>query len=686
MLLSYLISQDRDIYYAPDNRPTTCRTSDLVEELGQVEFVFSDKTGTLTCNVMEFKKCSIGSTIYGYGDRKPEWGVGEDTKPDAILRDSNHPNHNDVHMFFTLLAVCHSVLPSQDPNNPKKPKYQAASPDELALVEGSCDMGIIFKDRIDGKEIIDVRGKEEIWEVFAEVPFNSDRKRMSVVVKDPKTGRMMLMTKGADMVMMKLLDKSQNFETLDKHMHTFAIEGLRTLVLATRYIDNQEYDSWMKGWREILFSKDPNKQDLLDAHGALLEKDMKLVGATAIEDKLQDGVPESISFLLSSGIRVWMLTGDKQETAIEIGKSCNLIQSSMTLVDLSSNSSEEFHSVIDYYVNLYNLQGQTVQDLLKFKNTMTERLSIVINGITLVWALDRSSNYRSNFFKLGLISESCICCRVSPAQKAHVVQLAKEAGPWITLSIGDGANDVSMIQEAHIGVGIAGKEGSQAVQASDYAFSQFKYLEKLLLVHGRWGYRRISYFICYYFYKNVAVVFAELCFAFANGFSGQVYFLDWLPMLFNALWTSWPCMLVFMFEQDLSATESFKYPIAYQAGPKKAYFSFRVFWKWVLLAIWHGILCFWIPNSALYKGVDESGQVAGLWYVSTISFTLVIHIVTFKLYLESVFWNKISVFTGIACIGFYYASLIALNMSFVAKAAQPDLNQLFYLVLSNPKT
>ncbi|CAG9329527.1 unnamed protein product [Blepharisma stoltei] len=686
MLLSYLISQDRELYYMPDDRPTTCRTSDLVEELGQVEFVFSDKTGTLTCNVMEFKKCSIGGSIYGYGNRSKAWGVGEDTKPDAILQDPHHPNHDEVKMFFTLLAVCHSVLPSPDPENPKKPKYQAASPDELALVEGSCDMGIVFSDRIDGKEIINYRGEQQTWEVIAEVPFNSDRKRMSVVVREPHTGKYMLMTKGADMVMMKLLKKNQSFETLDKHMHTFAIEGLRTLVLAYRYIDDHEFDEWIKIWKEIQLSKSPDKSERLDAHGGLLENNLNLLGATAIEDKLQDGVPEAVSFLLSSGIRVWVLTGDKQETAIEIGKACNLVQPSMTLVDLSSTSLAEFSAVLDYYVNLYSLKTMSIKDLLKFKETMTERLALVIDGLTLVWALDAKQAYRENFFKLGLISESCICCRVSPAQKAQVVALAKESGPWITLAIGDGANDVSMIQEAHIGVGIAGKEGSQAVQASDYAFCQFKYLQKLLLVHGRWGYRRISYFICYYFYKNVTVVFAELCFSFLNGFSGQVYFLDWLPMLFNALWTSWPCLLIFLFEQDLNAEDSFKYPVAYQAGPRKAYFSFKVFWRWVVFAIWHGVLCFFIPNMTLYKAIDEVGQVAGLWFVSTITFTLVIHVITFKLFLESVFWNKISIVAGMICIGFYYLCLIGLNTSVVAKLAQPDLNQLFYLAFSLPKT
>jgi P-type E1-E2 ATPase len=153
-----------------------------------------------------------------------------------------------------------------------------------------------------------------------------------------------------------------------------------------------------------------------------------------------------------------------------------------------------------------------------------------------------------------------ICCRVSPKQKADVVGLAKKSGKWITLSIGDGANDVPMIMEAHIGVGIRGKEGSQAVRSADYAIGQFKFLQKLILAHGRWGYRRVGIFVCYYFYKNVLLVFCELYFAFYNGFSGQIYFADWLPMLYNAFWTSWPCIFTFVFERDVDSEYSLNYP------------------------------------------------------------------------------------------------------------------------------
>lgn len=174
----------------------------------------------------------------------------------------------------------------------------------------------------------------------------------------------------------------------------------------------------------------------------------------------------------------------------------------------------------------------------------------MIDGQTLVYVLNtKDKQIEELFFRLALTAHSCICCRVSPKQKADIVRMAKSYGKWVTLAIGDGANDVSMIMEAHVGVGVFGKEGTQAARTADFAIGQFCYLQRLLLVHGRWGYKRIATFICYYFYKNCVMVFPEIFFAFFNGFSGQIFFLDWLPMLFNAFWTSWPCMINYTFDQ-----------------------------------------------------------------------------------------------------------------------------------------
>lgn len=681
--LAYFMNHDLDMYYEEEDKPANCRTSDLVEELGQVEFVFTDKTGTLTCNIMEFKKCSIGGSIYGGGKRSNVIGVGEDTRPAEIMKDLHHPEHGKVKDFFNLMAVCHSVFPNDDPKDKSKKKYQAASPDELALVDGSADMDFIFWQREDGLVRVKHQGHLKTWLILAEIPYSSERKRMSLIVKDPESHKTVLLMKGADSVMIPLLKKSDSILVLEEHLRQFAVEGLRTLVMAKRTIKDDVYTEWKQKWDELALSLDEDKDKKLEEHGALLEKRLTLVGASAIEDRLQDGVPDAIRFLMNAHIRVWMLTGDKQETAIEIGKSCNLIQTFHTLVDLSSKGDEEFSSLLGYNVLKYGLTLKSIPEIIEMRKTLSERMAIVIDGSTLAMALAR---HQKNFFKLGLLADSCICCRVSPAQKAQVVELAKSHGNWITLAIGDGANDVNMIQSAHIGVGIIGKEGAQAVQSSDYALAQFKYLQKLLLVHGRWGYRRISLFICYYFYKNVAVVFCELCYAFFNGFSGQIFVLDTLTMMFNAVWTSWPCMLTFILEQDLNAEESFKHPIAYKAGQLRQYFSMKVFWGWMIAAMWHGSVSLFLPFVAMAYAVDDDGRDTGLWWVSTLSFTLIIHIISFKMLMVSSYWNKLSLIGVIGGLGLYYVSIIFLNTANVASRIQPGLNQLFYALMSRPKS
>ena len=690
LALAYLIAQDLEMYYELDNRPASCRTSDLVEELGQVSFIFSDKTGTLTQNVMEFKKCSIGNQVFGGGERADGLrGVAGDPRPYQIIenRAKSDPLRQEIEQFFLSLALCHSVFPTELPAHPGCYKYQSTSPDELALVQGSADMGFLLCGKEDNLLKIKVRsGEVQTWEVMAEIAFTSERRRMSVVVKEVDGEKIRLITKGADSVLFPLLEEKQDLTSTELHINDFAKEGLRTLVISYRDLSHSEFSQWFTGWQSLLLSTRPDKSELQAAYGARLEVDLTLSGITAIEDKLQDGVPEAIECLMDAGIRLWVLTGDKQETALQIAKACKLIRPACEVIDLSSDSYDEFKGKLDQQNSRFRLQNDR-KTLIETKDSlqnMGRQVAVVIDGATLLWALD-NTEHRSVFFNLGFLSNSFICCRVSPAQKMQVVKLAKEQGPWITLAIGDGANDVSMIQEAHIGIGIAGKEGSQAVQSSDYAFSQFRYLTRLLLVHGRWGYRRISWFICYYFYKNIAVVFAELWFAVFNGFSGQIYFADWLPQLYNSFWTSWPCMFTFIFEQDLDATTSLRYPVAYAAGQRNLYFNFRRFWMWIGLAVYHGALCYWVPFVGLADPVEDDGKNHGLWWTSTLSFTLIIHIVTLKLYLESAYWTKVSLLAGFCSVLFYYLTVIVLNAPKVASVFQPQLTYIFFRVLGTGK-
>lgn len=353
---SYLIRQDLQMYYAPDDRPASARTSDLVEELGQVEFIFSDKTGTLTQNIMKFKKCSINGIVYGSVE-----GIGndpgQDQRPIEVLNNS-HPGSTDLvamTKFFTHMSLCHSVFPTENPVPGRPMIYQASSPDELALVSGAASLGFVFCDKTTKALYMKTWGGEKnCWEILAEIPFNSNRKRMSIVLKEPETQRVLLLCKGADQVIMPLLRPRQSLTSLmQDHLHEFAMEGLRTLVLAQRYIDSEEFLSWSQKWRSTQLSNISDKDSALDSLGAELEQNLDLLGVSAIEDKLQVGVPDTIAVLMAAGIRVWVLTGDKQETAIEIGKACNLITKDMKLLDLSATSQAQLCSLLDIYFQQY---------------------------------------------------------------------------------------------------------------------------------------------------------------------------------------------------------------------------------------------------------------------------------------------------------------------------------------------
>jgi phospholipid-translocating ATPase len=267
--------------------------------------------------------------------------------------------------------------------------------------------------------------------------------------------------------------------------------GLRTLCLSYRFISSEEYRLWNKKYQEAAASI-YQREERIDAVSEEIERNMLLMGGTAIEDRLQVGVPETIAELAKSGIKLWVLTGDKTETAINIGYACNLLTTDMNLLILKADNRDETTSLLD----------KTLKEIAKeVENSEGSSYALVIDGLTLKYALEEKT--RRTLLAIGMRCVSVICCRVSPKQKAEVVRLVKKELKVMTLAIGDGANDVSMIQEANVGIGISGVEGRQAVMASDYAIAQFRYLKKLLLVHGRWSYLRTTEMIMGFFFKNI---------------------------------------------------------------------------------------------------------------------------------------------------------------------------------------
>jgi phospholipid-transporting ATPase len=522
---------------------------------------------------MEFKECTIYGTAYAEvvdTNRQSKLEGQEDTHYDfkTMLKRMNDDNETARYLreFFTLLAVCHTVIPEKN-SETGEVTYQAASPDEGALVEGAAKLGFEFVTRRPRTINVNILGKNLEYEILNICEFNSTRKRMSTVVRTPE-GKIRLYCKGADTVIMERLAKSGN-EIVEKtlgHLEEYACEGLRTLCMAYRDIPEDEYSSWNQQFQAAATTI-VNRQDELDRVAEYLEKDLILIGSSAIEDKLQEGVPETIFTLAQAGIKIWVLTGDRQETAINIGYSCKLIQENMSVVIVNE----------DTLVATKQLM-QTRLDALesgKGKESGVEQVVLVIDGATLKHAL--SKECEKIFFDLATQCKAVICCRVSPLQKALVVKLVKRYSESILLAIGDGANDVSMIQAAHVGVGINGMEGLQAARSSDFAISQFRFLKKLLLVHGAWSYQRLCKLILYSFYKNIALYMTQFWYTFYNGFSGQTVYESWTNTMYNVIFTVLPPLIIGFFDQHLSARLLDRYPEMYKIGQKKLLVRISIF-------------------------------------------------------------------------------------------------------------
>ncbi|KAM9642236.1 phospholipid-transporting ATPase FetA-like [Trichechus inunguis] len=373
--------------------------------------------------------------------------------------------------------------------------YQAQSPDEGALVTAARNFGFVFRSRTSETIMMVEMGKTKVYELLAILDFNNVRKRMSVIAQAYK-----------------------------EHTHVFqefASEGLRTLMVAYRELDDAVFQDWSKKHSEACLSLE-NREDKLSNVYEEIEKDLMLLGATAIEDKLQDGVPETIITLNKARIKVWVLTGDKQETAVNIAYSSNIF-------------SEEMDGV-------FIVEGRD-------DKTVHKELSLKNEYVLVLQAYALEGNLELELLQTACMCKGVICCRMTPLQKAQVVNLVKKYKKVVTLAIGDGANDVGMIKAAHVGVGISGQEGMQAMLSSDFTFSQFHYLQRLLLVHGRWSYNRMCKFLSYFFYKNFAFTLVHFWYAFFSGFSAQTVYDNWFITFYNLVYTSLPVLGLSLFDQ-----------------------------------------------------------------------------------------------------------------------------------------
>ncbi|CAG8666231.1 54_t:CDS:2 [Cetraspora pellucida] len=689
------------MYYQKLDYPCTPKTWNISDDLGQIEYIFSDKTGTLTQNVMEFRKCTINGVPYGKGETdttrsaKLQEQVDNENSSNAVdlvaekqlmlkemsmLFDNPYMSSNltfidsnlfcdlraddkqskAIQDFFSALALCHTVLVEHpDENNPYNIEYKAQSPDEAALVGCARDVGFVFIERHQDTLTIELLGERKEFTLLNVLEFNSTRKRMSVILRSPE-GSVILLCKGADSVIYERLEEGnqdQLKEDTTVDLQNFANEGLRTLCVAYRVIPDEEYNVWARNYAEASSSIN-DREEKIEQACELIEHSLVLMGGTAIEDRLQEGVPECIATLSTAGIKIWVLTGDKTETAINIGFSCNLLQKDMLLIIISASDKESTRNQLKEAIDKFF--GPNVEACNK-----SNKHALIIDGETLKYALDQSLKHL--LLDIGKRCNSVVCCRVSPLQKAKVVALVKEGLNVMTLSIGDGANDVSMIQEANVGIGIAGEEGRQAVMAADYAFAQFRFLDKLLLVHGRWSYIRIAEMISCFFYKNIVWTIAMFWYQIWAGFTAQYLYDYTYILLYNLAFTAFPVMYLGAFDQDVDAKTSLKNPPLYKRGILQRDFTKSKFWLYVLDSVYQSAICFFVPFGLFQHGTSHANglQNNGLSDLGTLVAGSVV--VTTNLYV------------GLNTMNWSWLCFVVISLSILSFYAWVELYSLWYI-------
>lgn len=676
-------------------------------------------------------------------------------------------NSEAIKFFFEVLALCHTAIPEGTAEDPFMMRYRAESPDEAALVVAAKQFGFYFYKKtpttLHIRESLgpDVPPRDQVYQLLDVLEFSSLRKRMSVIVRFPD-GRLLLLSKGADSVIFQRVDRNSSGPVTEtsKHLRQFGEVGLRTLVVAYKQLDENEYQSWRVRYAEARAIIGKERELRTEELAEEMEQDLTVVGGTGVEDKLQQGVPEAVDRLARAGINIWVLTGDKVETAINIGYACSLLRKGMDklivslevpearsieeraareewLPDkifegqkkfvsqklkealdlvlgghenprgtstserkisfsesfrsalsrsigrnnasaLSRNSSRSMSNIDEVLaLNLSNPRdrhsripsgGQKGLELLSFhvdgtrsgsdveglsqkvtpitKDNQLSRsqhepsaepseYALIIDGQSLAYVLAEES-LQELFLEVCINCSSVLCCRVSPRQKAQVTTLVRKGlgQHRLCLAIGDGANDVGMIQAANVGVGILGVEGAQAAMAADFAIGQFRFLERLLLVHGRWCYRRIALLILYFFYKVCIMGWISLYSNIFAYFSGNPLYNDWYASFYNTVFTVLPVVIIGIIDQDVTPADAFRYPQLYRSGQRGELFNRRSFFYWLVLSVYQSAVIFFFPL-VVFSGLSAfrpNGQVAAAQDFGAAMFTGLVIVPNLQVY------------------------------------------------------
>ncbi|KEG15008.1 phospholipid-transporting ATPase 1-like protein [Trypanosoma grayi] len=646
-------------------------TSNLNEQLAMVRFIFTDKTGTLTENVMKFKTGDIkGHTICC-----DSWAASLE------LLDHKSPTRAAAEEYFLALSICHTVQPFNDDSNPLGIVYEGSSPDEVALVTTAAEHGFRLVERTSRSMTVEVEEQNRVFDILATLEFTPDRKMMSIIVQERNTPRIILFTKGADSSLRQQLSNDSEVQEymigLDSTLTEMGESGLRTLLVGARDLTQEEFKVWHA--RFIAAGKTlVRRSEVVDKVCIEIERELRLVGATAIEDKLQDDVPETVSFFLNAGVVIWMLTGDKRETALTIAATtmlCDPRRDFVLHIDIGSLDPKDEAAVQKVGADLRQVE-------LHVERGREEgvRCTIVIDGLALGVAM---THHFKQFLRLSQEVNSAVCCRLTPLQKANIVRMFQKSTGLTAIAIGDGANDVSMIQEGRVGIGIVGLEGTQAVLAADYAIPRFKNLRYLCAVHGRYSLVRNASCIVVSFYKNITLSFIQVVFAFYCGFSGLTLFDGWLLTFYNTVLTSIPPFFMGIFDKDLCAEVLVSRPDLFVPLSRGLYFDHVVLLQWLAESIFHALVIFYVMYPTAVKlDYDGTRNIGGDMVGTMMLFSLVC-VVLSRFGLQVRYWRWMQ-YVGIGLSALFLVCLL-LTYSAIQHVGNATLYWHIYVLMTGAK-
>eukprot|EP00667_Euglena_gracilis_P000075 EG_transcript_75 len=697
-LQGVFIRSDLAMYSAAHDQPATVFSTALNGDLGQVQCVFMDKTGTLTCNALSFFKFAVEGV--SYGQHTTEVGrlvaqeAGRQTMQEVVPRTGEAVLFSDpridngqwqadlysqeIHNLFNLMALCHTAIPHDDPSGAVT--FHAQAQEDIALLKAAHHFGFKLLSRSVKHMLLEVDGVEQMFAIRNILPPTPERPRLSIIVRTADDINI-LYTKGPDSAVLPVLARQGDHIVrcrMLEHLRAYAQEGLRTLLCAGRTLTDDEYDKWNARYAEAV-RRHSHEADVCVAE---VEDGLDLIGAVAIEDTLQPDVPRTIASMAQAGMKLWMVTGDKHEAAVSTAYAAGLLGLNTEVIHLEAQTLHATYAAFDYAAQVTGGLGEATADAgdgsvspqgcrrAKQLINATMDHGLVVSSTCLGWIL-LNPPLMEQLLSLSLTCRTVLCYRVTPAQKAELVRAVRALSPTtVTLAVGDGANDVAMIQAAHVGVAITGKEGMQAASAAEYALPQFSFLRHLLFVHGRWSHLRISKVVLFCFYKNVMLVCTQFLFALLNGFSGATPYTPMALSPWNLAWTLLPVLVFGVLEQDVAASTALRSPALYRAWE----FSHHGFLAWVVLGAWHGLVVFVVVVVADYQAIWPNGLEVSMLSLGCLLETCCLVVSTLKLAMEISYWTAAHVAAILLSLGAYFAFWLILEVS---PTASPDVYLLF---------